>query len=227
MKERRPPAHIHSAGVIGQPITYPWDTGESRKILWAAAEDYPSLAAAIMPISSRAGMALLAAVAEWVAWRYDGIIDISDALARIEATYVAAITPELVRMPMPDEPFPDDNGDAYGPLMLIRMLMSMGIDDARQDERVVLSRVFSAVLLARHVLSKPEVFERWLADVLRRANADYPATEVPPEQQPPIGPKFFLVGGEEALVPSERGADGLALQAAANRYLHPPTGASQ
>jgi hypothetical protein len=96
MPRHQAPPDIARAGVIGPPISYEWSTDVPDDILWASDEEYPGLARAMTPLSLRAGMALLAATAQWVSWRYSGLVDIDDALQRVEAGYAAAVDPSRV-----------------------------------------------------------------------------------------------------------------------------------
>lgn len=196
MPSSSPPPDIARAGIPGAPIDYAWSTDVSDGIVWASDEDDPALARAITPLSLRAGMALLAAAVEWVAWRYAGIVDITDALQRVEAGYAAAVDPARARLPMPDEPFPRDKGKAQGPLKLARMLLSWGFEALRRGDSEVLSRAFSAILLARHVVPDVVAFEAWLEDVLRRSDARFPRTPLPLDAQPSIAPSFFESGAD-------------------------------
>lgn len=226
MPRTQAPPDIARAGITAAPILYEWNGDVSDDILWVSGEDHPSLARALTSLSLRAGMALLAATAEWVAWRLAGLVDTADALQRIEAGYAAAVDPTRVQMPMPGEPFPDDNGAAHGPLKLARMLLSMGFGAFCRGDHEVLARAFAAILLARHVMPGAEAeaaFEAWLADVLRRANLRFPHTRAPLAEQPAIAPSFFEAGADADDAGLRRRMDDFiaSLSPSANPYLRP------
>ncbi|AET93675.1 hypothetical protein BYI23_D001650 (plasmid) [Burkholderia sp. YI23] len=182
---------IRDAGIAGAPLQYEWDVEVSRSITYPLEEEHPRLARAFELISDRAALALAMASAEWVAQRFEGIIDIGDALRRIEAGYAAVIDPRLATLPTPDEPFPDELQDAHGPLKLARMIITTAFEYMKDGEGVV-DESLSMALLARHVCPQRKKYDAWLSAVLKRAAKHYPYVEdEPPEHQSPVPREFF------------------------------------
>jgi hypothetical protein len=207
---------------INSPVLgYEWDMKISRAIMVANPDRNARLDAALSLLSVDARMATVGAVGQWVVWRYQGIVDISDALLRIEAVFAQAVDPRYANVTQPDEPFPTDNQDAYGPLKAARMILAYA-SEAFAKSRGVASFVISMILLARHVLPDKRPMEKWLQQVLKRAAALYPQSGPPPGRPPP-SPRLFAL---DAVLSDDTLRDGLAeflasLDPGANRYLRP------
>ncbi|QSN64242.1 hypothetical protein [Caballeronia sp. M1242] len=182
---------IRDAAIAGAPMTYEWDLFVSRSIHHPLFEEHPRLMKAFMKLSVRAAFALTLAQAEWVAWRFEGIVDISDILHRIEAGYAALVDPRYAVLPTPDEPFPDDLQNAHGPVMLARMLLTSGFEYYRQCDAMDRAQGISMALLARHVCPDNAKFDKWLSEACKRCHAQSPAMDVPLVQQPAVPRELF------------------------------------
>lgn len=185
------PKHIASTGIAGQPIQYLWGLDVSRAIRHPLDDEHVRLAEACRSLGGRGALALLLAVAQWVAWRYDGIIDARDAHLRIEAGFSGVLDHTTAVLPEPSEPFPKDQGKAHGPLKLARMLITEAWDTYRSKPAFVAESLLSMVLLARHVVADHPGFEEWLSATMRRTHALCPATDAPPPGQVALPPQFF------------------------------------
>lgn len=108
------------------------------------------------------------AVAEWVAWRYEGMVPLDDPLLRIAAGYAALADARYAASLEPDNDFPDDMQDAHGPLMLLRLPLSDAWPAFVDGDVAVYQYALSMALLARHVLPDARPFERWLSATLAR-----------------------------------------------------------
>lgn len=213
------PNHIAVSGIAGQPIQYLWGLDVSRAIRHPLEDEHPRLAEACQSIGGRGALALLLAVAEWVAWRYAGIIDIRDACQRIEAGYSGVLNHTTAVLPEPSEPFPKEQGKAHGPLKLARMLITEAWDTYRAKPAFVAESLLSMVLLARHVVADHPAFEAWLSTTMRRTHALCPATEAPPPEQVALPPQFFA--GAPADSPAQRAELWDAFLATIERTGHP------
>ncbi|AQH03957.1 hypothetical protein A9R05_33845 (plasmid) [Burkholderia sp. KK1] len=183
---------IRHAGIAGAPLHYEWNIEVSRSITYPLEDEHPRLLRAFGLINDRAALALAMASAEWVAGRFEGIIDIGDAMARIEAGYAAVIDERLATLPKPSEPFPDDLQDAHGPLKLARMLISDTFGYFLKRSEGVVHASLSMALLARLVCPQPDAFDAWLSAALKRCHQHFPYVKgQPPEQQRPVPREFF------------------------------------
>lgn len=216
MTTRPLPAHLAAARMAGEPIRYLWDSRVSDQIRWADDEGHPGLAQALA-LDARAALGVAAAAGAWVSWRMHGLIEVDEALQRVEAAWVAMLDPQAVRMLRPGEPFPKDNTKAHGPLKLARILLTQAVDAARAGEASQVRAVaMSMVLLARQVVPDPAVFEFWLSEVLRRARQRYPEGSTAA-----IAPVFFEPGfqGDEASLRAHRDDWLRGVSAADNPFL--------
>ena len=186
---------VRAAGIAGTPMKYKWNLEVSRAIRHPLDGEHPRLAKALGMVNLPAAFALVLANAEWVAWRFEGIIDIGDALARIEAGYAALADPRYADIPQPDEPFPAQLQDAYGPLKLARMLIPTACEYYRRRDPIVSAVALSMALLARHVCSNRVAFDKWLSAVLRNCHAHYPPSKPPSDEQGPLPRAFFEAPG--------------------------------
>lgn len=212
---------VRAAGISGAPMKYEWDLDVSREITYPLEEEHARLVYAFDMISERAAFALALANAEWVAGRFEGIIDISDALARIEAGYAAELDPRYVNLPEPAEPFPKKLQDAHGPLKLARMLISSSFGYYSRGEAAVNSEAMSMALLARHVCPKRKRFDAWLSGALRKLHVYFPDAQAPLSAQAPVPQVFFELDSDwdPVTVPQHLEAFLAGLDPTKNPYL--------
>src|SRR5213593_1576884 len=99
------PAYIAAAGVRGAPIKHKWTSSDPID------REVPKLWQAFNKISKRSMLALAAGTAEWVAWRFDGVADVTDNLQFAEAAYAGIVDlAYVVRWQRPK------GGDPTGPI---------------------------------------------------------------------------------------------------------------
>lgn len=216
------PEPIAAAGIAGAPVRHKWSTPVSDALMYPDEDTQPRLAHAMETIGERAAFGLAMALAEWVAWRCHGLIDIADALARIEAGYAAVIDPRYAVLPMPDEPFPKDRRELHGPLKQARMIISDAHADLSTDPDPVNGWAFRMALLAKHVVPQQAALEAWLTAALKRTFARYPLRDEPLSTQAPVARAFFFdpdsVAGDDLM---RRALDDFlaGLDPSANPYL--------
>ena len=155
-------------------MQYPWDLDQSDAIAYPRDDEHERLRKAVWQSSLRCAFGVLLATAEWAVWRFEGLVELTDPLLRIEAGYVAIVDPHLVQLPEPPDDFPDEMQDAHGPLMLVRMLIASGFEAYATGEKSVYENALSMALLARHIAPKTKPFDAWLSATLRRAHARCP-----------------------------------------------------
>lgn len=165
------PPEIRSAGLASLPLDYPWNSDISDRMIYAEEDRLPRLQRAWWACDPRTGYALALATAEWTVWRYEGIVDLTDAAWRLEAGYAAVDEPARARIPTPSEPFPATQRNAHGPLKLARMLVTRAHVAHVRGDTSVHAIGFSLALLALHVCAASPALERWMEHVLRRCHA--------------------------------------------------------
>jgi hypothetical protein len=190
----RMPDPIRQAHVAGAPMQYPWDLDVSDAIAYARDDEHQRLRRALWQTELRWAFGLLLATAEWVAWRYDGMVPLDDPLLRIEAGNAGLADPRYASIPEPGDDFPDDMQDAHGPLMLLRMLISDAWQAYVVADTAVYEHALSMAVLARHVLPNGKAFENWLSGTLARCARFAPRSKLPPEQQPAVARSFYFEG---------------------------------
>lgn len=185
------PPYIEAAIAPATAISYTWNLDVSRAIKHPLDTEHPRLAQAFGLTRLRPAFGMLLATAEWVVWRFRGIVPLDDAVHRLEAGYAAVIDPRYAVLPQPSEPFPDQLQDAHGPLKLARMLVASGYEYFAAQDTAVYACAFSTALLARHVVPQRGLFEKWLAQTLRKCSEHFPRDETPPEEQAAVPRSFF------------------------------------
>jgi hypothetical protein len=217
------PDVIRRLDIAGAPMHYPWDLDESDAIAYPRDDEHKRLRNAIWQCSLRCAFGVLLSTAEWVVWRFEGLVELSDPLLRIEAGYVALVAARYANLPEPPDDFPDDMQDAHGPLMLARMLIASGYAAYAANDKGVYENALSMALLARHVAPKRKPFDAWLSATLRRAHVRYPRLEEPIGDQQAIPRTFFFdESGREwsdAEVHEALAAELARLDPAANPFL--------
>jgi hypothetical protein len=218
------PAPIAAAGLAGKPVSHRWGRDISNDIMYGDAPQ--RLAKAVESITEGAAIGLMMAVAEWVAWRFHGIVDITDPLLRLEAGYACCVDHQRADLPEPDEPFPKEHTNCHGPLMLAKLMISdLYKDLAGGMPDTANGWATNMIQLARHVAPPArKAFDAWLEDTLRRTH------ELCPDANPPEGivlPRSFFFDASKRWDRDTLAAavdEYLAgLNPASNRYLRATT----
>ena len=183
-------APIHQSGIAGTAVSYPWNMEVSRAIRHPIPGEHERLANAWGLVDLRACFAAALATAEWVAWRFAGIVDVQDTLHRIEAGYAAEVDVRFGIVPQPTEPFPSKLREVHGPLMLCRMLIADSYELYVQSDTVVAAVGVSLSLLARHVCLPEAPFEAWLESSMRALHRSHPSG-VDAAGRPPVPRELF------------------------------------
>lgn len=219
------PALIRDTQAAGAPMQYAWDLDVSDAIAYVRDDEHRRLRQAIWQTQPRWAFGVMIATAEWIAWRYDGMVPLDDPLLRIEAGYAALADPGYASIPEPGDDFPDEMQDAHGPLMLLRLLISDAWLPYVAGEPAVYVHALSMALLARHVLPDPHPFEQWLSRTLARCARIAPRGATPPQGQPLVARAFFFDEPDPWDAEAARLATSAYLRALRpdrNPYLTPP-----
>lgn len=183
-------APIRQSGIAGTPVSYPWNMDISRAIRHPIPGDHERLANAWGLVDLRACFAAAMATAEWVAWRFQDIVDVGDTLNRIEAGYAAEVRLSFGSVPQPTEPFPSKLREVHGPLMLCRMLIADAYELYAQSDTVVSAVGVSLSLLARHVCLPEAPFDAWLESSMRTLHRSHPS-DIDAAGRPPVPRQLF------------------------------------
>lgn len=135
----------------------------------------PELEPILDKLSFRANLALGTAIAEWIAWRLDGLSTYKAPLQFIEAAWVANIDLCYIkRWQAATEPLANTlKGPILGVLYLSNQLLSSIIKDTKEWENGITIHVIYLIFLTRHIYTK-KYFDSWLKAILPRLNALYP-----------------------------------------------------
>src|SRR5205823_13515194 len=114
---RQAPTYIASAGVIGAPIKYKWNSDIGLGFYDSEVENM-KLYEAIDASNFKAKMAIAVAITEWIVWRFDGHTNLTDAHLRVEAAWASAIDPAYTKDLMLQMTQDDDVAQVEGPLEL-------------------------------------------------------------------------------------------------------------
>jgi hypothetical protein len=159
------PPYIEAAGVRGMSPTFKTDL-MSLNLL--ADVEISSVDTRTGKSSEQAKLAFSAAVTEWIAWRLDGVVDVSDLLNFAEGLWAAVIDYRYFNEV--DHPTPKNKEGGLDHVIFrtwqdANSFIRLCPRGQGRSENCVLLAV-----LARHVLPKPkqEIFKNWLAVVLER-----------------------------------------------------------
>jgi hypothetical protein len=178
-----PPPYIAAAGIHEPPVSHGL----------IAEEDYfqdTPLASRIRFLSYRAALALAAANAEWIAWRYEGRADNTTLLQFIEAVWAGVVDPAYVNL-WTTFSKPGANHPASSALTRAGRLLYSVFWGARHLSSGCTREASYVAVLARHVLADKEVFERWLLAVISRIAPLYPGIGVPDRLGVPVPREAF------------------------------------
>jgi hypothetical protein len=166
-----PPAYVKAAGVIGAPAKYKWDSDLAMDL-----DDVENdrLYDAINATSFRAKMAIAAAVAEWIAWRLHGHVDITDALQRVEAAWASVIDPKYAKNLEFQGSADDDTERAKAPLEAALSHLGDAYEEYSQGSIYLAEPVMKLAMLARHLAPDKKGFDAWLSETLRRTAKIFP-----------------------------------------------------
>lgn len=158
------PPYIEAAGVRGTSPTFKTDL-MSLNLL--ADVEVPSVDTRTRKSSEQAKLAFSAATTEWVAWRLDGVVDVSDLLNFAEGLWAAVIDYRYFREV--EHSAPKSSGGLDHVIFRTWQDANSFIRLCPRGQGNSKDCVLLAVL-ARHVLpkSKQEIFKNWLAVVLDR-----------------------------------------------------------
>ena len=193
------PSYIQSANIIGAPIAYKWSDDIASNI---DDTDNARLYRAVDAANFRAKMAVGAALAEWAVWRFEGLVDISDGLLRVEAAWAAVIHPEYVNDFEYDTTADDDTEPIVGPYQSALYYLGETAADYLGQNIYLAESVVKQATLARHVMPDKKKFDAWLSDALRRLAAAFPRTSeydtgtelYDASAEPPVPRAFFETG---------------------------------
>jgi hypothetical protein len=176
------------------PADYPWESVHFNGFWAATDEDNPRLMDSLLLISVKAAFALGVGCAEWVVARLEGHIDTTDARLRIEAGWAAAIDPRYANLPEPEPP-PDAAPRKFAsPLFLSMKLLSYAHELLTGDGEGVRSNTLGQALLVDHITAQHPAFSSWLSESLRKCGSQFPASDVPVEEEPPVPRDLFNPG---------------------------------
>lgn len=145
-------------------------------------DKYPRLADAVHQMTAGAAMALTAAVAEWIAFRFRHEANLTEVRHAVESGFAAAIDPlysmfndeALAELPDSQEASQDDTVTAV--LEFAGYLISTAhYHFTNPDEGSVFDVTIACCVMAGHVLPPGSVFDGWLQGLLRRLSQRFPA----------------------------------------------------
>ena len=217
------PPLLADAGMRGAPLGFKWSEDIALK-LFAQSDLNMRLHDAIDRSNYRAKMALGAWLLEWIAWRFEGMTDLTDVLSRAEAAWAAVIDPAYAK----SLKFKLSRGihaqpSASGALEIAAA--HMGSCHARYSSGSIYlaEPVAKLATVLRHVMPDQPTFDRQLSALVERLASAAPrageydrTTEVyDASAEAPISRAFFE-GRVEHQSPEERGEFGTFLDGLAN-----------
>ncbi|KQP22421.1 hypothetical protein [Pseudorhodoferax sp. Leaf267] len=173
-----PPSHVLAAGIIGAPLSYQWHGTDDYN------RERPALLAQFEAVSVRGVLALATGIAEWTAWRLDGLSGYRAPLGFIEAAWAANIAPQYV-IAWDWESEPALQGPVERPLYHLCELLVSVLDFSNPRDATSASQwsIYLA-FLARHVLPDAQPFDDWLVAALARMQASHPRDRSDPMGSP-------------------------------------------
>jgi hypothetical protein len=158
------PSYIESAGIVGQPLKYKWSVAVSENI---AEQQSARIENLVDELTFKGILTLSLGVAEWIAWRMDGLSDFKKPLLAIEGLWAAIVDPLYF---CDFEPFDigGSKGPADGPLYDMMDRLSLIFTSYIYNEASITEDVIPLAFLARHVMPDKLPFEEWFKVVLKR-----------------------------------------------------------
>lgn len=166
---QKAPGYIETAGIIGAKITHKWNL-EINADLYEQSNS--KLQNAIQKTHFKGKMAIAVALTEWTVWRLNKLIDIQDALHRIEAAWASVIDPAYTREVEDMEK--EDEGPVDGPLNLAIGILDESYGKYSKVIATVGESVTACALVARHVCPNKKAFDTWLSASLKRMSELFP-----------------------------------------------------
>jgi hypothetical protein len=163
------PRYIQAANVQNNLLRYTWDDWKLKEIYGDLSDE--ELYAELETLSYRASVALTIACAEWVIHRFDAVSNDPVPHEYIEAAWAATIDENyLSQWQPPDE---DWMGPIRGPLSVALLIIREAIGTAVHEHEQAIPILYIGNL-AEHVLTYPDPFLTWRAEVLKRLTLLYP-----------------------------------------------------
>ena len=165
------PEYVKSAGIVGAPIKYKWNNDRGMDL-----DDVQNdrLYDAVDASSFRAKMALAAVLTEWIAWRFDGHTDVTDALMRVEAAWAAVVDASYSKDLEIELVADDDSEPVKAPLESALNHLSDAHDQYVNGSIYLAEPVMKLGMLARHVAPDKKRFDHWLSATLARTAKVFP-----------------------------------------------------
>lgn len=162
------PNYIVNAHVDNNTIEYSWDS-------WGTWDTFGSMEEKdierIKKLSLRARYALLLGASEWLAYRFESLIDRPDPFNIIDVAWAQAIDIRYGECEYLDRD--DWNGPVKGPIRWEMVLVQDYVDHLHNKLEII-SGTTRAIQLALYVLSEDEQFLIWLEQTISRLERLYP-----------------------------------------------------
>ncbi len=179
------PDYIEKTQIVGAPIKYKWNNDIGIKYAHHKDQDI-KLYEKIEGIGFKGQMALGMAVSEWGIWRYQGLVDIEDALYRVEAGWAEVADPgraKDLRFKLTNE-VQSNPDNLKAPFELLNDLLG-GIYARFSTGRIDLPEsVVRQVIFVRYILPLAEknikakaAFDNWLDESIKRLESFVPVSE--------------------------------------------------
>ena len=112
-------------------------------------------------------------MAEWIAWRFEGMSDFRAPLDMIEASWAANVDIKCCKIPTVAE-FEERKGPVHGVLRATKDLVAGTLRSYNAPTAKNLAgKTIYLCFLARHVLPEKRVFDKWRVSTLDRLAKDY------------------------------------------------------
>lgn len=170
----QPPDYINEANVIGVKVTYKWEGTVHYN------RESPPLIKQLARLSHAARLSVGLGIAEWIAWRFQGLAHDEDSIRLLEAGWAAMADPSYAKSwSATQEKRPHDalGGAVFAFKDQLSSLLSA--ERARRKSPKTSSggparTVVQLAFLARHVLPNAKPFDRWLKSTLARLSELHP-----------------------------------------------------
>ncbi len=222
------PSCVSSASVIGAPIKYKWNGDIAMEILDA---ENDRLYDAIDSLSFKAKFAFGVLLTEWIVWRFQGHVDIADALLRIDAAWAGVVHPAYMTGLEFEGSADDDSEKILAPLEFALSNLGDIASDYAEGNIYLAETVMKQAVLARHVMPDKKAFEAWLTGTLKATAKVFPrgveydeASEFhDASNEAPVPRQFFEPGFQYTEAAAARAFDDYlqTLVPAGNPYLRP------